>query len=89
MIMHQWIDRAARDPGQLQKGTARLGIEGHALRIQLIHDGFRWWVSCDALRVYAQLQAQGVSSAKAEALEHVQTQLERMKNDLDAMKLAR
>lgn len=89
MFIPQWIDRAAREPGQLRKDTSRLSIEGSALRVMLVYDGFRWWVSCDALRVYAPLQARGVTSAKAEALEHVQKQLERMKNDLDAMKLAR
>lgn len=89
MIMHQWIDRTAREQGKLHHQTDRLGIEGHALRISLADDGSRWWVRCEAIGLYTSLQARGVTSAKAEALEEVQKRLERMKNDLDAMKIAR
>jgi hypothetical protein len=88
---YRWQDFSVRDPGERLQEPNELRIFGDAMNITLRHRTFMsgdsdWWIVCSSLELHGPLKATTAREAQIEAIEMVQTKLERMMADLHLMK---
>lgn len=83
----RWEDSSERQPGERLAEPNRLHIEGQALRIVLRKDARGNWSAHYGLGMFdSMLEAKTAKEAQHEAIELVQTKLERMLSELHQIK---
>ena len=88
---YRWQDFSVRDPGEKLQEPNELRMIGESIVIVVRKRRFMsgetdWWLVCHSLELYGTMKATTAREAQIEAVEVVQTKLERMLADLNLMK---
>jgi hypothetical protein len=83
---YRWQDVSPRSPGERLPQPTVLRIEGDTLSIRIHESNGDWLINCYGLELYGVLDAKTPRAAQIDAVEMVQTKLERMMADLHLMK---